>query len=163
MVLSPSQIEAARLLAQGRSHQEVGDAVGVSRRTILRWLKEQDFKNLSYASIGRPPQPPQRASERRQKVYDPLTPLDLVQDALEAVQDILNDPEVRISDRLKAATLVGQWAALGQPNKMAEMEALRVLIEAGWIGDAPVNVLAENLQVLSAEMKDVLRGNGGSN
>jgi hypothetical protein len=41
---------------------------------------------------------------------------------------------------------------------MAEMEALKVLIEADWIDDAAINTLLENWQILSAEMKDVLKG-----
>jgi hypothetical protein len=42
---------------------------------------------------------------------------------------------------------------------MAEMEALKVLIEAGWVDDAAINTLVANWEILSAEMKDVLRGN----
>jgi hypothetical protein len=42
---------------------------------------------------------------------------------------------------------------------MAEMEALKVLIEAGWIHDNALNTLIENWQILSLEMKNVLRGN----
>jgi hypothetical protein len=40
---------------------------------------------------------------------------------------------------------------------MAELEALRVLIEADWIDDGAINTLIANWQILSAEMKIVLR------
>ena len=160
MALSPKQIQAAELLARGYSHQEVADAINTSRRTVLRWLKLQDFRDLSFGLVHRAPQPtPQRSLESR-KPSDNLTPQDLVGDALKAVQEILQDPDSRNADRLKAAALAGQWAGLGSKEKMAELEALKVLIEANWIDDGAINTLVANWEILSAEMKDVLRGNG---
>jgi len=163
MALSPQQIQAAELIARGYSHQEVGNAVNVSRRTILRWLKQQDFRDLSFGLTRRAPQsssqqPPRRSAES-DKPSDNLTPQSLVNNALQAVKDILEDSEARNCDRLKAASLVGQWAGLGAQEKMAEMEALKILIEAKWIDDGAINTLVENWQILSSEMKDVLRGN----
>jgi transposase len=78
MALSPKQIQAAELLARGYSHQEVGDAIGASRRTILRWLKQQDFRDLSFGLTHRAPQPtpqpaPQRSPESH-KQSNELTP-----------------------------------------------------------------------------------------
>lgn len=162
MNFTPTQIRAAELLAKGHPHQEVGDAVGVSRRTILRWLTKEGFRNLSFGLLGRatqaPQSQPQRSPESRKQTND-LTPQDLVGDALEAVRDILQNPDSRNVDRLKAASLVGDWAGLGvQKTKMAEMEALKILIEAGWIHDDALSTLIENWQILSAQMKDVMRG-----
>jgi hypothetical protein len=163
MALSPKQIQAAELLARGYSHQEVADAINTSRRTVLRWLKLQDFRDLSFGLVHRAPQPtPQQAPRRSaesDKPSDNLTPQSLVNNALQAVKDILEDSEARNCDRLKAASLVGQWAGLGAQEKMAEMEALKILIEAKWIDDGAINTLVENWQILSSEMKDVLRGN----
>jgi hypothetical protein len=155
MSLSPKKIRAAELLSKGHSHDAVGDAVGVSRRTILRWLKQEDFKNLSYGLVGRAvqsPQPAQRERERRQQRL--LTPQDLIQDALSAVQSILVDPEVRVCDRLKAAALVGQWAGLEvEKNKMAEMQAVQVLIESNWVPSEVLDTLIDG----SAEMEERVR------
>jgi transcriptional regulator with XRE-family HTH domain len=162
MSLTPPQIRAAELLAKGHSQQEVGDIVGVSRRTIVRWLKQEDFRNLSFGLLGRVAQSPQQAPQRfpeSRKQSNELTPQDLVCDALEAVRDILQDSDSRNCDRLKAASLVGEWSGLGVRGKMAEMEALKILIEAGWIHDNALNTLIENWQILSSEMKNVLRGN----
>ena len=158
MSLTPPQIRAAELLAKGHSQQEVGDAVGVNRRTIVRWLKQEDFRNLSFGLLGRAAQLPKRSPESRKQSND-LTPQDLVCDALEAVRDILQDSDSRNCDRLKAASLVGEWSGLGVRGRMAEMEALKILIEAGWIHDNALNTLIENWQILSSEMKNVLRGN----
>jgi hypothetical protein len=104
------------------------------------------------------PQPTPKPSPESRKQPSDLTPQDLVADALQAVREILQDPDSRNADRLKAAALVGEWTGLGVRGKMAEMEALKVLIEADWIDDAAINTLLENWQILSAEMKDVLKG-----
>jgi hypothetical protein len=158
MALSPKQIQAAELIARGYSHQEVGDAINVSRRTILRWLKQQDFGDLSYGLSHRAPQStPQKPSERLSQL-EVLRVQDLVPDALSAVRDILQNPDSRNCDRLKAASLIGEWGGLGVCGKMAELEALKILIEAEWIDDEAISVLVGNLQKLSTEMKNVLRG-----
>lgn len=55
--MSPTQLKAAELIGQGMTHQEVADRVGVTRRTIVRWCKDSDFKNLSYGLRSRPTLP----------------------------------------------------------------------------------------------------------
>ncbi len=159
MTLTPAQIKAAKLLGQGYSQQDAAVAIGVTRRTIGRWQKQEDFRHLCFGLIHRAPQStPQRASERSSQP-ETLKVEDLIPDALKAVQEILQDPDCRNCDRLKAASLVGEWSGLGVRGKMAEMEALKILIEAGWIDDRAINTLVENWQSLSAEMKNVLQGN----
>ncbi len=145
MGLSPPQIRAAELLAKGHSQQEVADAVGVSRRTISRWLKQEDFKNLSYGLVGRtqlPQQAPQSLSKSSRN-FKSLTPKDLVDDALEAVREILQDPDSRNADKLKAAMLVGTWVGLGDRTKIHELEAMRILIDSGWLPPHVLDKVAE--------------------
>jgi transcriptional regulator with XRE-family HTH domain len=166
MGLSPQQIRAAELLSKGHSQQSVGEAVGVSRRTVLRWLKQEDFRNLSFGLLGRAaqsPQPaqPQRSSEERRR-QSGLSPQDLVEDALEAVRAILIDPEVRTCDRIKAAALIGQWAGLGQPAKMVEMEAIKVLVESNWVGNEVLDTLIDAGAEFEQKMKNAL-ANGHEN
>ena len=157
MSLTPPQIRAAELLAKGHSQQEVGDAVGVSRRTIVRWLKQEDFRNLSFGLLGRaaqlPQQPPQRSPDSRKSSND-LAPQDLVCDALEAVRDILQDPDSRNCDRLKAAALVGDWVGLGDRRKIHELEAMRVLIDAGWLSPQVVDTVAEAAEFFERTAKE---------
>ena len=162
MALSHQQIQAAELISRGYSHQETADAINVSRRTILRWMKQQDFRDLSFGLTHRAPQSTsQQAPERtpvRPNLPEGLKIEDLIPDALSAVQEVLRNPDSRNCDRLKACSLVGAWANLGGEEKMAEMQALQVLIQAGWIKDEAINTLVANWEVLSSEMKDVLRG-----
>jgi hypothetical protein len=89
MSLTPQQIRSAELLAKGHSQEAVGNIVGVSRRTVARWLKREDFRNLSFGLLGRAaqsPQPSPNPSPESRKQSNVLTPQDLVGDALEAVQ-----------------------------------------------------------------------------
>lgn len=163
MGLSQKQIRAAELLARGYSQTEAGKAVGASRRTVSRWLQQEDFRNLSYGLVGRvpqqsPQQAPQRPPESRRQPSK-LTPEDLVEDALSAIQNILIDPDTRVCDRIKAASLVGQWVGLGQPAKMVEMEALKVLVEARWCPDEALEVLIDASNELEEKMKNVLAQN----
>jgi transcriptional regulator with XRE-family HTH domain len=160
--LSQKQIRAAELLGRGYAQAEAAKAVGASRRTISRWLQQEDFRNLSYGLVGRaspaPQQPPQQAPERRRQPSK-LTPEDLVEDALSAIQNILIDPDTRVCDRIKAASLVGQWVGLGQPAKMVEMEALKVLVEARWCPDEALEILIDASNELEEKMKNVLAQN----
>jgi hypothetical protein len=45
-----------------------------------------------------------------------------------------------------------------QPPVMSELEAVKILVEANWINDDAINVLLTNWEILSARMKDSLRG-----
>jgi hypothetical protein len=125
-------------------------------------LKQQDFRDLSFGLTHRTPQSthqqaPKPSSESH-KQSDNLTAQDLVTDALQAVREILQDPDARAGDRLKAASLIAVWANVGNKEKMAEMEALKILIEAGWVNDDAINTLVASWETLSSEMKEVLRG-----
>jgi len=165
MGLSPPQIRAAELLAKNHSQQEVADAVGVSRRTILRWLKQPDFKNLSFGLVSRVAQSPQQLpqpvySSEKHRQSNSLTPQDLVEDALSAIRDILQDPDSRNCDRIKVAALVGEWAGLSQKkSQMTEMEAIKVLIEANWLSDEVLEVLINAGVELEEKMKNALAQN----
>jgi hypothetical protein len=54
--VSPNQLKAAELIGAGLNHQEVADRIGVSRRTIVRWLGNPEFKNLCYGLRSRTPE-----------------------------------------------------------------------------------------------------------
>lgn len=135
MPLDPKQLTAAKLLGKGLSQTEVASQVGVSRRSIVRWLSNPEFKSLCLG-LATPQQAPQRALERHQspnRLPSSLTPQDLVEDALRAVQAILLEPDIRPADRLKAASLVGEWSGLSHRGKTQELEAIMVLQEAGLV------------------------------
>ncbi len=115
MNFSPIQIQAARLLAAGQTQEEVGKQVGVSRRTISRWLATEQFKNLSFGLLNSTS--PEKVKpeilsrhtddENQEDDLNSLVPL-----ALKTLRDILSDPDSRKVDKLRAATLLGEWAGL---------------------------------------------------
>lgn len=140
--MTPNQVRAAQLLAQGHTQQEAADASGVSRRTIVRWLATQKFRDLAFGLVGTNSRvenspPPQAVSQNKKtsKTLEDLIPL-----ALEAVGEVLSDPDTRNTDKLKAAALVADWAGLSDREKMQELQALKVLIDSGWL---PPHVLDE--------------------
>ena len=137
MSLEPKQIDAAKLLAKGQSQTQTAQAIGVSRRTIVRWLSQSEFKNLCFGLSGEvqavaksvnPIDLKSQVQVRNQP--NNLTVDDLVPYAVQAIQEILTSPDVRPSDRLKAAALVGQWSGLEYRGKTQELEAFKLLGDA---------------------------------
>lgn len=163
MGLSPQQIRAAELLSRGHTQQEVAQSIGVNRKSIHRWLKQEDFKNLSYGLVGRASPPPQQAPQHppeRRRHSGSLTPQDLVEDALLAVQGIVQDTDARTCDRLKAASLIGDWAGLGQQkSKMVEAEACKILIEAGWLSDEILEAVVDGGEEFNSKMRAAFQKN----
>jgi transcriptional regulator with XRE-family HTH domain len=160
-MLTPNQIKAAELLSQGFSHQEVADECKVSRRTILRWLNQNDFKNLSFGLIHRQrpaqqvPRRPENANSTNQRL-DNLRISDLIPDALKAVQDILQNPDARNGDRLAAASLVGKWSGLEGRGKIHELEAIKVLIDQEWISEEVSAVIFDAKNELIEKIRNTL-------
>lgn len=142
MNFSPIQIQAARLLAAGQTQEEVGKQVGVSRRTISRWLATEQFKNLSFGLVNSssPAKIQPEIESAHQTNNEANYALgDLVPLAIKTLRDILIDPDSRKVDKLRAATLLGEWAGLTSDFNVALASLRRyglVLCESddgGWI------------------------------
>ena len=121
MALDSRQIEAAKLLANGHTHQEVAESLGISRRTILRWLKDSEFKefHLSFCeqqktvSIETFKQKKTTLSNSfRQSDATPLNFDDQLDalgfDCLSFLSELIRDPDARNCDKLKAVSLLIQ-------------------------------------------------------
>ncbi len=52
MSLSPQQLEAIALLGKGTKTSEVAHQLGITQRTVQRWLKDDEFAT-AVAEIGR--------------------------------------------------------------------------------------------------------------
>ncbi len=123
------QLKAAEALASGASQSRAAEVAGVTRITIIRWLKKPDF---------------------RQKVEDLTRKLHLaqseifVESAKERVQEgaltrdelvsifsaILRDEDKRLGDRIKAGQCLGKWMGLENGNVLASPEAPELPLEA---------------------------------
>jgi transcriptional regulator with XRE-family HTH domain len=113
--MTPIQIRAAQLLARGLSQGETATQLGISRRTISRWLCKEEFRNLSFGLLNSTS--PEKVKpeilsrhtddENEQTDLNSLVPL-----AIKTLRDILSDQDSRKVDKLRAATLLGEWAGL---------------------------------------------------
>jgi len=121
MTLDSKQIKAAKSLANGHSHQEVADSTGVSRRTVLRWLKNPEFNELYVNLCGE--QKTVSIEEFKEKKItlsnsfkqsdatslsfdDQLDALGF--DCLNFLSELIRDPDARNCDKLKAVSLIIQ-------------------------------------------------------
>lgn len=115
MSFSDSQLIALKVLSKKGTYKEAAVAAGVNVRTINRWVKLEEFQE----ALG-------RKTEKRLELIQDVVKIselqisDLVPKALIAVREILENPDSRSTDRLKASELVGKWAGLGQANLQLE-------------------------------------------
>ena len=113
-LLNLQQLQAIELLTDGkRSQQSIADEIGVSRRTIVRWLADQEFQEAlkgvgTNQFVVNPEvlQPQQSPVSIRQKLNR------LAVTVVEQVEAILTNPESRTADKLKAAQMLGKWCGL---------------------------------------------------
>jgi transcriptional regulator with XRE-family HTH domain len=126
------QQEAAKLLAQGKTQEQVARDIGVTRRTISRWLQVPQFSRLarppvlevrideesiatvqaSVAEVAEEAIATMQASVTEVAEEEKISIANLWHTALKTVRDILEDPDSRNLDRLRAAELVTKWIEL---------------------------------------------------
>jgi transposase len=111
--LSSDHLKAAELIAEGVNFALVADRLGVSRRTIDRWLLRPDVKQHLAQLQQRKMQANQESlASKYQRTIEQLAGL-----GLNTVARVLKDPDAKKSDKLKAVDLVGKWYGLDAPVK----------------------------------------------
>jgi transposase-like protein len=166
MKFSPKQIAAAKLLGQGKSQTEVAKAIGVNRRTVVRWLERHEFKQLCYGLIGgstptpKPPETPKPAINQQNPNRVSTEDLgNLAFLAVGCVSNILDDPDARASDRLKAAQLAGDWSGLGsQASKVEDLELLQELVSRKWLPSETVDRIYTEFQDFNEKVRAIVGG-----
>ncbi len=105
MSLSPQQLEAIALLGKGTKTSEVAHQLGITQRTVQRWLKDDEFAT-AVAEIGR----------QTTRLVVETTSFDLFKELEQATQssvalltEMIENPDIRPSDRLKAVDIVRRW------------------------------------------------------
>ena len=155
--LTTQQLEAVAELARGVSLPEIAKKLKISTRTLQRWTKVPEFiaaRNDIQNKV---------CHKVKADVVDELASIssrleNLASKSLDCLGEIIDNPEARTSDRVQAAkVLISNWQQM-QPPVMSELEAVKILVEANWINDDAINVLLTNWEILSARMKDSLRG-----
>lgn len=117
--LTTEQLQAIKMLANGDSHPQIAAALGVSTKTIQRWLKKPEFTQaLTDVQVRTLEQTVEAATNDISEKIQRLVPK-----AIKTLETYLDDPKARGSDRLRAAQILGNWAGLNQPQIQPERSA----------------------------------------
>lgn len=113
MPLSPEQLKALSMFAEGASSSEIATALKVSQRSVQRWQKLPEFVKAvgdihAKATASTIDTTAANISNRIQK---------LLPKALDVLEGYLEDTEARACDRLRACHLIGSWAGLTQQKQ----------------------------------------------
>jgi transposase-like protein len=114
--------QAITALMTSSTVEDAADHVGVDRSTLYRWLDRDEFQR-------------QYREARRSALNQAIARLQQVsRDAVTTLQDVMNDPEARDGDRIRAAEKVLKFAVdtaeiEDLQERLSELES--VLIERG--------------------------------
>ena len=130
--LTPKQLEAVAGIAKGLATRQIAKVVGVSCRTIERWRKLPEF----VAAITRIQGNASRQVEA--ELVSDITCVtsrleNLASKSLDCLEQIIDNPEARNSDRIQAAKLVlSEWQRTQTPT-MHELAAIETLVNSGFL------------------------------
>jgi transposase len=111
--LTPKQLQAVSEIAKGLTPSAISKDIGVSERTIQRWLKLPEFK-AALAEIQE-----RSTTKVIVEVSDDISARiqSVIPKAISTLESYIENPEARGSDRLRACHIIGAWAGLNQPQK----------------------------------------------
>jgi transposase len=105
MSLTLQQLEAIALLGRGTKTSEVSSQLGITQRTVQRWLKDDEFAK-AVAKISR--QATQLVVEATS--FDLFKEIERATEAsVKLLTEMIENPDIRPSDRLKAVDIVRRW------------------------------------------------------
>lgn len=117
MSLTRQQLEALSLLSHGFNLQETANKVGVSKRTLQRWVKLAEFieakKDVTQQTTARV------IEVTAQDVTESIR--HLVPKAVRLLEEILDCPEARNTDKLRASEILGRWSGLAQTQQQSQV------------------------------------------
>jgi hypothetical protein len=138
--------KATQLLKNGLSVSEVAEQLQVSTRTIQRWRNrpqvlpirrsgiEEKPQLESIGSENEPPYPSQNDFQRHLRYFDDAGKLEaLIPVALDELKHILENPDTRIADKLRACQVIGDWSGLSGGFD----GSMRRVLAAGYVIVAP--------------------------
>jgi transcriptional regulator with XRE-family HTH domain len=110
-MLTPSQQQAAAAIAKGLNLREIADNVGVSIRTIQRWQVSEDFAaEVSRLQVEFSCEVEQvTRSEVKSRASATNRLVSLFDRAIDRLEEVIENPDSRPSDLLKACQLLGKW------------------------------------------------------
>lgn len=117
-MLSEKQQQIIALLAKGLTNSEACRQSGVGERTLYRWLKEETFaKALTEAKGDAIEKVVDEASDDIQARIKNLLPL-----AIATLEEVMQNPDRRVADKLRAADIIGKWSGIATPQQQKEAQ-----------------------------------------
>lgn len=155
--LSSKQLEAISAILKGLAPGQIAKLVGVSTRTLERWRKLPEFA----AAISRIQENASRKVEV--ELVKDATNLScrlerLASKSLDTLEQILDNPEVRTSDRVQAAKLLLTEWQRAQPPVIDEFAALGTLITAGYLPHEYLLKFKESLDNFTDQTRTLFAG-----
>jgi hypothetical protein len=110
MSLTKEQLKALAMFSEGLTSNEIATRLKVSIRTIQRWQKLPEFIKAVTDIHQKATQTTVEttASNISNRIQS------LLPKALNCIESLLDDPDARAADKLRACNLVGSWAGLTQ-------------------------------------------------
>jgi hypothetical protein len=114
MSLTKEQLKALAMFSEGLTSNEIATRLKVSVRTIQRWQKLPEFIKAVTDIHQKATQTTVEttASNISNRIQS------LLPKALNCIESLLDDPDARAADKLRACNLVGSWAGLTQQKTM---------------------------------------------
>jgi len=110
--LTEQQLKAASALARGLSQGRAAEVAGVNRRTVVRWLKEDPFFRSEIERLSAEVEDIRVEVVEKIIENEEVSLKDLLPKALKVVKEILDNPDSRSADKIRAASLVADWAGV---------------------------------------------------
>jgi DNA-binding MarR family transcriptional regulator len=154
-MLTPKQLRCIELLASEVQQKDIAKELGISDRTIQRWLKLDEFKDalegVSYRPVAVSAVEVVNSHEKRRERLEKL--LDKAVDMLEAT---LDNPDARTVDKLKACQLIGDWSGAGRIGQLDEMDAFARLCNLDIIPEESMDRIIEGHREFKKVMSSAL-------
>lgn len=116
---TPQQIRAAQSLASGLPQGKAAKEAGVSRITVIRWLKNPEFK-CKVEELSRKVEAVETQTfvqETKQRVRSGAVTLS---ETIDLLSEVIRDRDCKLSDRLKAADTLGKWLGWGDGKRYVQ-------------------------------------------
>lgn len=154
--LSPKQLEAVSGIAKGLSSSQIAKVVGVSSRTIERWRKLPEFIATLAQIQG------EVSRQVKVEVIEHVTSKNsrienLGSKCFDCLEQIIDNPESRTSDRIQAAKLLlSEWQRAQTPT-IHELAAVETLVKSGFLPHEHLERLKEAVHALTEETRVIFQ------
>ncbi len=155
-LLTPKQQQAVSGIAKGLTPSQIAKVVGVSCRTVERWRKLPEFVvalDQIQGEVSR-----QVKVELVENVASINSRLEnLASKSLDCLEQIIDNPEARSSDRIQASKLIlAEWQRTQTPT-MHELAAVETLVRANYLPHEHLLRLKEAINTLTDETRAIFQ------